>query len=216
MPDQLQTQTMIAWYYVGVAFLLLLGQNFLLERSHAETVARLKVQYEQQLARGGVAPATETAAATVTVGPRSTPMPVPASAPAEPAAPAAVAPAKAEIATAEGQPRPAETTPIFASAAPPKASDSATARRGVPVALAFRTEPFEKGKIVMVRNQAASPLACELKVVRPSTGQSRTIPVTVAAASEARVTGGQRWTFKSGDRIEVAHAAYSSLAARVP
>lgn len=244
----MNTQTNIAWYYVGVGVLMLFGQNYLLSTAHKEQVAKLNAK----LAAAGVvaapvavAPATGAAAALNSALANSTqgehavqtgaasPTPPPASTLNQPApaaqasAPATQTAAKAdtpkeaakvpatETKTAPATFAAAETKPaakpILASPAP------SSGGKTLPIVLSYRSEPFEKSKIVTLTNSSKEPQALNVKVRRPKTGESHSFKVTIAAAGEARLVGNDNsWIFTTGDRIEVAQAGYKSKTSSVP
>lgn len=200
----MSTQTNIAWYYVGVAVLLLFGQNYVLNGAHKDAVTKLTAKYEAQLAAAGVTPA-----------PVSTLAQAPAAAP--PVA-AAAAPAATPVPVAAAKPAPAAAEPakpIIASPAPAKAS--AGSGRALPLSLAFRSEPFNKNsRIVTLTNTSKEKLDCNVRIRRPSTGESQTFKVSVAGAGEIRLAGAEAWTFKTGDRIELALAGFKTKTTSVP
>lgn len=192
----MNTDTLLAWYFAAVGGVLLIAQHVLMGNAHDEAVARLKSQHEKQLA--AAAPAVVAAAEPATALTTTPPVPEAAATPAATAPAPAAAPAR-PLAKAE-----------LAALEPRRSPDL------IPVAVTFRTEPFEKGRILMVSNKSGQRLACQIRVRRPSTGESQVIPATIAPAGELRVAGGKDWTFSSGDRIEIAHAAYQPLTAAIP
>lgn len=191
----MNTDTLLAWYFAAVGAVLLIAQHVLMGNAHAEAVARLKTQHEKQLA---AAPAAVVTAA------------------AQPAAALTTTPPLPEAAIPAPKSATAAVTPPPAPKAELAAMETRRSQELIPVAVTFRTEPFEKGRIVMVSNKSGQKLACQIRVVRPSTGETQLIPATIAPAGELRVAGGKDWSFHSGDRIEIAHAAYQPLTAAIP
>lgn len=194
---------MIAWYYVFVGVVLLAGQQYFLTNSHLEAVTKLTAQYEHKLRNADLP-----AAAAV----------VPQAAPAVPAPAAAAAPAPAPAeATAKATPAAKDSTgsvlkTIFASS--PKAR--ARPKPVVPAKVTFRSEPFEKARIVLVTNTSAKAQAYTLKVVRPSTGESDSFEIKVPPAVETPVNGADEWAFRKGDRVEIAAAGFASKSVAIP
>jgi hypothetical protein len=211
------TQANIAWYYVGVAVLLLFGQNYVLNTAHQDALARLAaksalvvtVPVVATAAPGAVA-APAASPSTVVAAPASTlnPTPAPEKVPAKEATLAAAKAAPATETKAEAQAA-KSPEPIIASAAP-------AAAKALPVALAFRSEPFKKGKIVTLTNTSKGKLDCKVTVKRPGTGETQSFKVTVAASGEVRLVGTEGWAFKSGDQIEVAQSGFRSKTTSVP
>jgi hypothetical protein len=221
------TSDNMGWYYVGVLTLLLAGQQFLMNTAHKEAVAKLKTQQQEQLARAGIAPAPKTVsdasgvtasgangAATSSVAPAKTavlatptPVPAPAAAPATTTSPDQ-SQTKMVAADASKTKGTSDSKGIFASA--PKALPK------VPVRLTFRSEPFEKGKIVTVANTSKQKLNCQVAVTRPTTGETKTFKVAIAPATEMRLAGAQGFSFKTGDKIQIAQAGYQPKSESVP
>lgn len=183
----MQTKMILAWYLVVVLGLLLVLQHLGMRNVHREEIARLHAQYGTQPAKAVPAPVATTAPAATAAAP----------APESGAAAAAAAAAKKTL----------------IASAPRR---SATGKPTVPVSVAFRSEPFNKGKTVFVTNQSKNKLACWVSVMRPSTGATHELPLTLAPATEVRMTGAAGWVFESGDQIEIAHSAYAALQAAVP
>ena len=228
----LSTQTLIAWYYVGVMVLLFAGQNVLMSNAHKEAVTKLTASYEQKLKDAGMPAAAKVVA-------QAAPAPTPAAAPATKAiiaSPASESPAKAELAAAEAQPAPAakvEPAPVA------KASDSAAIRTlvaspakepaspssqasaskslpAMPVKVAFRSEPFRKGKVIVVTNTSKQERAYTLNVRRPSTGEKESFKIKVAPSAETRFVGDGEWAFKEGDRLQIALAGHAPQSHEIP
>ena len=207
----MSTQTMIAWYYVFVGVVLLAGQQYFLTNAHKEAVTKLTASYELKLKEAGM-PA---AAAIV-----SQAAPAPASAPATAApAPATVAAAPASAPAATVASAPVEKASdesalktIFASAAKPKAKSLPS----VPVKVAFRSEPFSKGKILLVTNTSTKAQAYTLNVVRPSTGEKDSFQVKVPPAAEQRFAGEGDWAFKQGDQLQIAASGFAPKSVAIP
>jgi len=132
---------------------------------------------------------------------------------ADPAAVAMTPPAATAAAPAETPATAAPESRIVVASAP---RESAKGKPTVPVRLAFRSEPFNQGKIVFVTNQSKNKLACWVSVMRPGTGATHGLPLTLAPGAEVRMTSAGSWDFKSGDQIEIAHSAYAALQAAVP
>jgi hypothetical protein len=214
------TTNNFGWYYVGVLTLLLLGQQFLMNSAHKDSLAKLTKQHNEQLAKAGIAPAPSTvasastpvaatAAAPAPAQPAVTATPTPVPAPA--AAPATITPAKDTRTTEIAASAPAEASkPILASAP----SDAKLPK--VPVRLTYRSEPFEKSKIVMLTNTSKKKLKVNVAVTRPATGETQTFAVSVAPSTELRLAGTRGWAFSSGDHIQVAQAGYAPKTENVP
>ena len=219
----MNTQNNLAWYYVGVGAVLLIGQSYLLNTAHKEQVAKLnaKLAAATATATAEASPAAAPGAIATAPAPVSTLAATPAAAPAAQAAPApapataAPAVASAPVEKKVAEKKAAEPKTIVASAAP--AAAPASSGKALPVAFQFRSEPFEKEKIVTLKNASKDKLDCKVTVVRPGSSASSSFKVTVAAASEARLTGGDKgWKFKTGDRIQVAQAGYKPASTSVP
>jgi hypothetical protein len=228
------TTNNFAWYYVGVLTLLLLGQQALMSNAQTEAVAKLTKQHQEQLAKAGIAPAPTTVAAATTPAAATPAAATPAAAPA-PAAPAkpmvaatptpvpaaAAAPvtsappkeSRTTVIAAKDEPAKTEGKTIFASAPKPA---SAKSGKALPVRITYRSEPFKKGKIVMLANTSKEKLNCNVNVTRPATGQTQTFKVSVAPSTEMRLAGAQGWAFKSGDKIEVAQTGFAPKSGNVP
>ena len=223
----LSTQTMIAWYYVGVMVLLFGGQTFLLKTAHKESVAKLTASYEQKLKDAGMPAAAKVVAeaAPAAAAPAPATKAIIASpAKAEPAK-AEAAPAKADLAKAEAMPvaPPSDSAGIrtlVASAPdePKKASQASSSKSlpAVPVKVTFRSEPFRKGKVVVVTNTSKQERAYTLNVRRPSTGEKESFKVKVAPSAEARFVGDGEWAFKEGDRLQIAAAGFAPQSHEIP
>lgn len=220
----LSTQTMIAWYYVGVMVLLFAGQNFLMSSAHKEAMTRLTAQYEQKLKEAGMPAAAQVVA-------QAAPTPAEATAPATKAiiaSPASEAPAKSAPApAAQVEPTPvakasdsaAIKTLVASPAKEPASAPSRSASKSlpaVPVKVAFRSEPFRKGKIVVVTNTSKQERDYTLNVRRPSTGEKESFKVKVAPAAETRFDGDGEWAFKEGDRLQIALAGHAPQSHEIP
>lgn len=210
------TSTMIAWYYVGVMVLLFAGQNFLMKTAHKDGVARVTAQYEQKLKEAGMPAAAKVVAEAA-----------PAPTPAAPPAAAISATPKAIVASPATNPEPASATAKASDAAAlktlaaspaekPKASASSKRLPAVPVKVAFRSEPFKKGKVVLVTNTSKQERAYTLNVTRPSTGESETFKVKVPPAAETRFAGEGVWAFEEGDQLQIALAGHAPTSVAIP
>ena len=214
----LNTSTMIAWYYVGVMVLLFGGQTYLLKNAHKEAVVKLTAQYEQKLKAAGMPAAAEIVAQAATPAPTA----APAAAPAMKTIEASPAPAQpAPVPVAKPSDAAAIKTLVASSADKPAArpssqSSSSTRLPVVPVKVAFRSEPFQKGHIVLVTNTSKLERAYTLKVTRPSTGESESFKVAVPPSAEKRFAGEGDWAFKQGDRVEIALAGFAPQTHAIP
>lgn len=184
-----------SWYFTGLTILLLVGQHFLLGISHREAVTRLTMEYQQKLEKV------------------AQPQPAHAAAAAAALAPATVTATPAAAETAVARQSQEAAAPSQIAAASPASSRPLPA---VPVSLAFRSQPFKKGKIVLVSNTSKRKLAYNVSVTRPSTGASRRFVVNVAPSAEIRLAGSEIWAFASGDELEIALSGFESKLVAIP
>lgn len=233
-------RSLAGWYYAAVFALMLFGQHALLSGMHQAQMAKLKKQYDEAAADAvqqmvDAAPAATTSATLLAGHPSASPATAPSSAttPAPKGTITEAAKFEATPAKHDAQPTAAQTVAAAAPALLPTADEmpatrksAATASPGagsvegarpaLPVAVAFRREPFAKGKVVVLTNTGAQKLDCKLKVSRPGSGAARTLTVALTPGSEKRVTRADGWTFATGDRLQIADASHATKEVAVP
>lgn len=211
----LSTQTMIAWYYVGVMVLLFAGQTYLLNTAHKEAVTKLTASYEQKLKDAGMPDAAKVVSQAAPAAPAAAP--VARSVVASPAPQAVAEPAPVAKASDAAAIRTLVTSPAKEPARPSSSQASASkSLPAVPVKVAFRSEPFRKGKIVVVTNTSKQERAYTLNVRRPSTGEKESFEIKVPPAAETRFVGDGAWAFREGDRLLIALSGHAPQVHEIP
>jgi hypothetical protein len=86
----------------------------------------------------------------------------------------------------------------------------------LPVDVTFRAGRPGTGFIAQLDNRGAEPVVVDVEIVRPSTGETATVQLEIAARGLGELGPGNGWQFASGDKLRVSSGNYRALTLRAP
>jgi hypothetical protein len=86
----------------------------------------------------------------------------------------------------------------------------------LPALLEFRAGPPGQGFVAQVENLSADALPVTVEAQRPSTGEKKSLELTVPPRGVAEIGAGDGWAFTNGDTLMVSSGQLKPLSLRIP